>query len=227
MSSVTPVRIVGSTKRSPRSERLPPSSIVAPRSTASVMRLVTFSAASVLISGPTVTPSSAPSPILIPRTAAANLSAEGVVDAFLDQDAVRADAGLARVAELADHRALNGRVQVGVVEDDEGRVAAQLHGHALHRAGALGHEQLAHRGGAGEGELADRGIGGQFPADLDGLAAEDVDHSRRDARARRQLRKGMSRQRRLVGGLADHRAAGGEGRTDLSARAWRWGSSTG
>ena len=45
-------------------------------------------------------------------------------------------------------------IEVGVVEDDEGRVAAQFQRDLLHRAGALRHQQLADLGRAGEGELA-------------------------------------------------------------------------
>ena len=56
---------------------------------------------------------------------------EGVVDLVLHVQAVGADAGLAGVAVLADHRALDGAVDVGVVEDDEGRVAAQFEAELL------------------------------------------------------------------------------------------------
>jgi hypothetical protein len=51
---------------------------------------------------------------------------EGVVHAVLHIEAVGAHAGLAGVAVLADHRAFHRRVEVGVVEHDEGRVAAQF-----------------------------------------------------------------------------------------------------
>ena len=71
------------------------------------------------------------------------LFSELVVDAVLDQDPVRADAGLAGVAELAQHRALDRLVNVGVVEHDERCVAAQFHRRPLHRSCALLDEQLA------------------------------------------------------------------------------------
>ena len=60
-----------------------------------------------------------------------------VIDARLDEDPVGADAGLAGVAELGGHAAGDGLRHVGRVEDDEGRVAAQLKRDLLHRAGAL------------------------------------------------------------------------------------------
>ena len=42
-------------------------------------------------------------------------------------DAVGGGAGLAQIAHLGQHRAFDGGVHVGIVEDDDGRVAAQLH----------------------------------------------------------------------------------------------------
>jgi hypothetical protein len=78
------------------------------------------------ISGPWLTPASKPLPTLMPAGLGGQLLDEGVVHAFLHVEAVGADAGLAGVAVLADHRAFDGAVDVGVVEHDEGRVAAQL-----------------------------------------------------------------------------------------------------
>src|SRR3990167_6061718 len=49
--------------------------------------------------------------------------AELLVHAVLHQKTVGAHAGLAAVAELRAQRALHGGIQVGVVENDKGRVA--------------------------------------------------------------------------------------------------------
>ena len=76
-----------------------------------------------------------PLPTLSLPAAAASLLGESVVDAGLDVEAVGADAGLAGVAELGGDRALDRAVEVGVVEDDERRVAAQLHRDLLDRLG--------------------------------------------------------------------------------------------
>jgi hypothetical protein len=54
------------------------------------------------------------------------LPGERVVDRGVNQEAVRADAGLAHVAVLGDQRPLDGLLEIGVIEDDEGGVAAQL-----------------------------------------------------------------------------------------------------
>ena len=52
---------------------------------------------------------------------------EGVVDGVVHEEAVGRGARLAAVAHLGDHGALEGRVDVGVGEDDERGVAAELH----------------------------------------------------------------------------------------------------
>jgi hypothetical protein len=49
---------------------------------------------------------------------------EGVIDAVLDQNAVGADAGLAGVAVFRSDGALDRHLDIGVVKDDERRVAA-------------------------------------------------------------------------------------------------------
>ena len=69
-------------------------------------------------------------------------------------EAVGARAGLAAVAHLREQRALDGGVEVGVLEDQERRVAAELHRDAQDLLGALLDELLADLGRAGEGELA-------------------------------------------------------------------------
>jgi len=63
----------------------------------------------------------------------------------LHEQAVRAYAGLPGVAVLGGERALDRGVEVGIVEHDEGRVAAELHRRLLHRLRALLEEDLATR----------------------------------------------------------------------------------
>src|SRR3546814_17555040 len=48
------------------------------------------------------------------------LGGEGVIDAVLNEETVGAYAGLAGIAELGRERPLDRRVEIGVVEDDEG-----------------------------------------------------------------------------------------------------------
>ncbi len=73
-------------------------------------------------------------------------------------EAVGRGAGLAAVAHLRDQRALDGGVDVGVLEDDERRVPAELHRGAEHAVGRLAQQDPADLGGTGEGQLADPGV---------------------------------------------------------------------
>ena len=123
------------------------------------------------------------------------LRGEGLVHAVLHQQPVRADAGLAGVAVLGGDRARDGGIEVGVVEHDEGRVAAELERDLLHRLRALRHQQLADLGRAGEGELAHARIAGQHAADLARGAGDDVEDARRDAGAMRRARPARARRR--------------------------------
>ncbi len=71
------------------------------------------------------------------------LGSEGVVDARLHENAVGADAGLAAIAELGRKRAFNGKVEIGIVEDDEGCIAAKLEAEPLDAIGRPAHQQRA------------------------------------------------------------------------------------
>ena len=62
---------------------------------------------------------------------------EAIVDAALHVNAIGAHAGLAGVAILGGDRTVDRRFEVGVVEHDERRIAAELQRDFLHRAGAL------------------------------------------------------------------------------------------
>src|SRR6218665_2579103 len=51
------------------------------------------------------------------------LLGEAIIDTGLDQETVRADAGLAGVAIFRGHCAFYGLIEIGVVEDDERGIA--------------------------------------------------------------------------------------------------------
>src|SRR5262249_52482410 len=74
------------------------------------------------------------------RDLCGELRRERVVDAVLDEEAIAAHAGLAGIAVLRRDRAVDGRVEIGVVEYEERRVAAELERHLLHRRRALRHQ---------------------------------------------------------------------------------------
>ncbi len=105
---------------------------------------------------------------------------ERVVDPRLHQHAVGAHAGLACVAELRVNSALNGGVDVGVVEDDERRVPTQFEGKPFHSARTLGHQQLAYFCRAGEGEHPDGLVTGEHGAHRHRVTVDDVEDPRRE-----------------------------------------------
>ncbi len=144
---------------------------------------------------------------------------EGVVHRLVDVEAVGGGAGLAHVAHLGDHRALDRGIEVGVVEDDERGVAAELH-HRLDDVLRGGGDQLPpDLGRAGEGDDADAQVL-EHLADHRARAArgDDVDDARRHARLLEDRHQGQRGQRRLRGRLEDDGAAGGERRADLARR---------
>ena len=99
-------------------------------------------------------PSSSPGPTRSAPIASASLRGELVGDAALHEEAVGGGARLATVAHLRDHRAGDGGVEVGVVEHEERRVAAELH-RAVHDAvGRLLQQATTDLGRAGERQLA-------------------------------------------------------------------------
>ena len=114
-----------------------------------------------------------------------------------------------------------GDVEVGRVgQHDVGRLAAALQPDLLHvRFAGVAQEVLADLGRAGEGDARRRPCGGRAPGR----------RSRRSPAATLNTPSGMPAsaassaeadggERRLLGGLQDHRVAGGQRRRDLPAR---------
>ena len=83
------------------------------------------------------------------------LLGERVLHRLVDVEAVGGGAGLAHVAHLGDHGAIDGGIDVGILEDDEGRIAAEFHGRVDDAVGGLVQELAADLGRAGEGDDAD------------------------------------------------------------------------
>jgi hypothetical protein len=142
---------------------------------------------------------------------------ERVVDAALDVDPVGGDAALAAVAELGDHRRLDRDVEIGIVEDQQRRVAAQLQRQALDGRADLAISRaptavepvkVIFRTTAGGGDdVAEscRPCADHTLSTPGGIPASSARAARR-----------QSRQRRLAGRLADDRAARRQGRRDLA-----------
>ncbi len=141
---------------------------------------------------------------------------EGIVHAVLHVDTVDAHTGLPGVAVLGLHGALHRLVQVGIVEHQEGRVAAQLQRNLLDAWRALLHQLGADFGGPSESDLAHDGVSGQLVADIARRAGHHAEHAFGDAGALGQLGQRQGGERRLAGGLDHHGAAGRQRRTGLA-----------
>src|SRR5205809_4598901 len=139
-----------------------------------------------LMSGPTCTPRSKPGPTRSARTASTKAGTK------------RGDARLAGDPEVLDgDGALDGGHEVGVVEDDERCVAAQLETEPLDLRGGAGHDRAAGRRGAGEGDLPDERVIEQLFLERPGRAGGDhVEGAGREPGIVGDSRDGERRQRR-------------------------------
>ncbi len=133
----------------------------------------------------------------------------------MDDDPRARHAGLAGRGEHTADDPIGRGVEVGVVENDLRRFAAQLERDAGEVLGGGVRDQLADRGRAGEGDLVHAGMTDQRGSDLRSPAGEDVEHARRETRL---LDKSGQRERaygRIVARLRDHGAPGRQGRREL------------
>ena len=169
------------------------------------------------ISGPTLDSGSVPRAVVMSADLRGELLREVVGDGLVHDEAVGCGAGLAHVAHLREHGTFDGLVQVGVLEDHERGVAAEFHGGAQDRFGRLPEQPAAHRGGAGEGDLAEPGILDQRARDgAGGGGRDDVQDTGGQAGFLHDLRRTAGGQRGQVGGLEHHGAAGGDGGGNLA-----------
>jgi hypothetical protein len=178
----------------------------------------TLSRVSALTSGPTSTDGSVPSPTFSARIRSAeSLLGEGIGKAVVDVDAVRGRAGLAEVAHLGQHRALDGGVHVGILQDQHGRVAPQLHRRFQDLVGGGFQKLAAHPGGAGEADHPHARVVQHVIDQRAGLLRrQHVDEALGHARLLQKRHQRQHGQRRLRGGLDDHAAARGQRGRDLS-----------
>ncbi len=91
---------------------------------------------------------------------------ECLINPFLDEYAVGADAGLTGITEFADHGSLHGCLEIGIVENDKRCITAEFHRRPFHRAGTLLHEQFSDSRRAGKSKLAHLGVASQFGANF-------------------------------------------------------------
>jgi hypothetical protein len=99
------------------------------------------------------------------------------LDGAVDQDAVGGHADLALVDVPAEDRRVDGVVDIGVVEHDQGAVAAEFEDGALEVPGADGGDVAADLVRAGEGDDLRHGVLQQGVADLRDIGDHDVQQS--------------------------------------------------
>ncbi len=135
----------------------------------------------------------------------------------MHEQAVRRGAGLAAVAEFREQRPLDGQVEVGVLEDEERRVAAELHRDAEHLVGGVGDQATADFGRSRERQLAQPRVLDQRARHPAGARrGDDVQHAGRQAGLLEHLREEQRRERGERGGLQHHGASGRDRRGDLA-----------
>ena len=141
---------------------------------------------------------------------------ELVVDAILDVDTRSSTAALAVVKEDAKVDPADGILNVRIVEDDVGALAAQLQGNLLQvRAGCRLHDLPANNGRAGEGDLVDVHVGGDGSASGLAEAAENVDHTWRETGFLDEFGGVESAEWSLLSRLQDDGVATGDGGANL------------
>jgi hypothetical protein len=141
---------------------------------------------------------------------------EVVVDALLDIDTSTGAAGLAVVEEDTKVDPRDGVVNVGILEDDVGRLATELEGDLLQVGGGGGLEDCAaDDGGTSEGDLVDVHVRGESGTSDLTEAGDDVDDTRREASFLDECGGNESAKRGLLGGLQDDCVTASNGRANL------------
>jgi hypothetical protein len=127
-------------------------------------------------------------------------------------------AALAMVEEDAGGCALDGGIDIGIVQDDVGRLAAQFQAHPAQIVRGGLDDQLADFGRAGEGDLVDIRMRGQCRARGFAKAGHDIDYAVGKPGFQQQLAQLQAGQRRFFRYLEHHGAAGGERGAQLPGR---------
>ena len=154
----------------------------------------------------------------MPSTRSATRSDELVGDRFLHQQPARRRAALAVERVDHEHDGIERAVEVGIVEDDDRVLAAELEMHALQRGRALAHDRRAGRAFADEADRLDVGMLGQRLAGVLAEAVHGVDDALRQTGLRHQLDQQVGGDRRPFRRLVHDRAARRQRRRDLPGR---------
>ena len=138
-----------------------------------------------------------------------------VVDRVLDEDARGGGTDLAHVGHDACVGPLDGLVEVGVLEDEQGGFAAGFEGDVFEIDGGHFHDLAACGCGAGEGDFINVEVGCDCCAGVFAIAVEDIDDAGGEASFFDQGGEVEDAEGGLFGGFDDDCIAAGEGGTQF------------
>ncbi len=121
-------------------------------------------------------------------------------DIFLDDEAGARATDLTLIEPDRVHHALNGRVQIGIFEHDDGTLAPQLQRNLFPRPRGEMTQRAPDLGGTREGDLVHVGVRDDHLARL-ATARDDVDHAWRKSRLGDDLREQQRAQPRVRRGF--------------------------
>ena len=136
---------------------------------------------------------SSPGPTLIFCRDLRNAFHNFVEDSFFDEEPRARAAALAVIEEDGAGGAGNGGVEIGVVEYDVRRFAAQFERDFFQIAGRRVHDQLADFGRAGERDFVDIWMRGKRGAGCFAVAGDDVDDAVRECPLPESIRRAAAR----------------------------------
>ncbi len=142
---------------------------------------------------------------------------EAQCDRLVDDESRTRAAHLPLVEEDAAHHALDSGVEVGVVADDGGGLAPELHRHLLERTGRRLADLATRAGGAREHDFPRGRVADDHAADL-AVAGDDVHDTGREANTLEQFGEVHDRHRGGVPGLDHDRVSGADDLGDLPRR---------
>ena len=122
------------------------------------------------------------------------------------------------IEEDGTRRTRNGDVEIGVLQDDVRRLAAELERDLLQVIGCGLNDELADLRRAGERHLVDPRMRRQCRAGGFAETGDDVHHPVGKSRLLDQFAEPQRGERRLLGRLQNHGAAGGERRPEFPCR---------
>jgi hypothetical protein len=140
-------------------------------------------------------------------TRRASASTKAVEDGGLHEDARATEAHLALVGEGRPRCALDRGVEIGVLEDQGGVLAAELEAQLLEARGRHRGDPRAGRGAAGERHAAHVRVSAQRLAHLRAVAVDDVERAVGHAGLGQDLSEQGRGPRRELARLRDHRVA--------------------